>query len=1158
MGNRRRGVLSGAASLLVATVAVASPVQPPLEVDLRFGPAGLEWSLRAHRDLVVRDATWKSLPAALLPAPPPLAGLRLDAGGSRSGRVRLDAPPGAWVELRVEAASVSGATTVGAATRRPLAAAAPRTGLPVLRPRLDAPGTVRGRFLYEDRIVDAGGYTGRVRRLPLRHVTAELVAEATGEVLARTWLDADGRFELRATARSEPVSVRLRSWTRGHSEYALRVVAPPPGAVDPIASAVPHEIRTTPFALAAAGADLGTLVERDPDGYGAVQAFHILDLAIDAFDAVRSPEFAAGGAVPTRADSLGIFWGPALRIRSSAQARDVIEITSPASGDTDGWSDAVVLHEVGHFIAQRFLRESNPGGIHLLGDVEQDLRLSWAEGLATAFACWVREWRAAARRDADGAPVDADVARYVNVGLPPPDGVAGGLQFAWDIEAHRLGARELPRDGIGSETTLAGLLWDVVDGTASADAAPGDDDATELPIARAWAVLRAMRDLPAPRGVTFEDLWVAWQDRDPEPAALAPLLRDARIEFVPDAAEPDGMRAPALWAARPHATQGGVMISEIVLGALIAIEMTNRDAVPHDLGGWSLVAQANGSSGAPSLTTTLPAGTRIGPGGRLVVHRGGAGPVSARDVVVENWTTPWFPSFEGAVVLRDAGGRAVDFVRWNGRDGVRSAVPPPPGTAWAGDVRAATFGRALSRLETLPDRDSAADFVEAEPSLGAPNDTPAVHRTFFPAADADLLRWEVMRDGVYTVEVRRPRNGAQPRLELRLQDAMQPLAVVTGVEATRVPARVTVRLEAGRMVEIRTSHVGTRTRFGTYDVALFAESDPRLAVPPVGLHGEVALAGETGRLRLAWWNGAQYDALRVRADGGAWEALAGDARSWEIELARGVHRVELAGEAAGIAVAAPMLHVDVDAWLDEVTADFDAVPLDGWELHGDWRAAPAPGRAGDALTGGAGTAHRVRAVRLAPGSVLEFEHICLAATDRAARLEISNDWGATWQLVGRWSWNDAPPGGDWRDGNAGAGDWRRERIALDAWADRPAQLRFQIAAGDGEGWRVDALRIGAAPPVPFALRLHAPVPNPFNPSTRLRFELSAPAPLRLDVYDVRGRHRRTLAAATFAAGSFTVDWNGADDGGRALPSGVYFARLQAGDRSDTRKLVLLR
>lgn len=68
-------------------------------------------------------------------------------------------------------------------------------------------------------------------------------------------------------------------------------------------------------------------------------------------------------------------------------------------------------------------------------------------------------------------------------------------------------------------------------------------------------------------------------------------------------------------------------------------------------------------------------------------------------------------------------------------------------------------------------------------------------------------------------------------------------------------------------------------------------------------------------------------------------------------------------------------------------------------------------------------------------------------------------------------------------------------------------------------------------------------PNPFNPSTTLEFENAAEGELRLIIVDSAGRRQRELAAARFAAGQHSVVWDGRDDAGRPLPSGLYLAQL---------------
>jgi hypothetical protein len=88
--------------------------------------------------------------------------------------------------------------------------------------------------------------------------------------------------------------------------------------------------------------------------------------------------------------------------------------------------------------------------------------------------------------------------------------------------------------------------------------------------------------------------------------------------------------------------------------------------------------------------------------------------------------------------------------------------------------------------------------------------------------------------------------------------------------------------------------------------------------------------------------------------------------------------------------------------------------------------------------------------------------------------------------------------------------------------------------------------------------LHGAVPNPFNPSTDLRFTLPHEARVDLRVYDVSGRLVRVLADGQLPAGEHAVHWNGRDDGGRAAASGVYYVRLAADGETGIKPITLVR
>ncbi|MBN2070296.1 MAG: T9SS type A sorting domain-containing protein [Candidatus Krumholzibacteriota bacterium] len=83
-------------------------------------------------------------------------------------------------------------------------------------------------------------------------------------------------------------------------------------------------------------------------------------------------------------------------------------------------------------------------------------------------------------------------------------------------------------------------------------------------------------------------------------------------------------------------------------------------------------------------------------------------------------------------------------------------------------------------------------------------------------------------------------------------------------------------------------------------------------------------------------------------------------------------------------------------------------------------------------------------------------------------------------------------------------------------------------------------------------------PNPFNPVTNISFTLRRPSNISLKIFDLSGAHIVTLARGYFQAGTFTRRWNGMNDHGEKVSSGLYFYRLSTDGIDMTRKMVLLR
>ena len=96
----------------------------------------------------------------------------------------------------------------------------------------------------------------------------------------------------------------------------------------------------------------------------------------------------------------------------------------------------------------------------------------------------------------------------------------------------------------------------------------------------------------------------------------------------------------------------------------------------------------------------------------------------------------------------------------------------------------------------------------------------------------------------------------------------------------------------------------------------------------------------------------------------------------------------------------------------------------------------------------------------------------------------------------------------------------------------------------------------ASAPQAFALAQNAP--NPFNSNTVIRFALPQPSQVELAIYNLLGQPVAVLAQGPSAAGTFSVRWDGRDQAGQAVASGVYLYQLRADEYTQVRKLLLLR
>jgi hypothetical protein len=93
---------------------------------------------------------------------------------------------------------------------------------------------------------------------------------------------------------------------------------------------------------------------------------------------------------------------------------------------------------------------------------------------------------------------------------------------------------------------------------------------------------------------------------------------------------------------------------------------------------------------------------------------------------------------------------------------------------------------------------------------------------------------------------------------------------------------------------------------------------------------------------------------------------------------------------------------------------------------------------------------------------------------------------------------------------------------------------------------------------PKDFELHQSYPNPFNNQTLIKYDLLKPCQVTLTIYNILGQKMRTLVDGRQEAGTKILNWDGKDEKGRDLASGIYFCRLKAGEITETKRMVLLK
>ncbi len=143
-------------------------------------------------------------------------------------------------------------------------------------------------------------------------------------------------------------------------------------------------------------------------------------------------------------------------------------------------------------------------------------------------------------------------------------------------------------------------------------------------------------------------------------------------------------------------------------------------------------------------------------------------------------------------------------------------------------------------------------------------------------------------------------------------------------------------------------------------------------------------------------------------------------------------------------------------------------------------------------------------------------------------------------------------------------DWTEYTYDLAAYAEQQIYVGIQCVSNDAFIFFVDDVTItgptsnedGVAPV--YTTQLIGNYPNPFNPETNIRFSLKEAAKVSIEIYNVKGQLVRKLVNDVRDAGDHVAVWNGTDNNGRAVSSGVYYFKMNTGKYSSTKKMILMK
>lgn len=171
------------------------------------------------------------------------------------------------------------------------------------------------------------------------------------------------------------------------------------------------------------------------------------------------------------------------------------------------------------------------------------------------------------------------------------------------------------------------------------------------------------------------------------------------------------------------------------------------------------------------------------------------------------------------------------------------------------------------------------------------------------------------------------------------------------------------------------------------------------------------------------------------------------------------------------------------------------------------------------------------------------------------KLHISTNGGSNWQEI--WTAeNDGQPF-----------MWRQKTVDLSTYQNKQnLKLGWQYIGNDGDLVGLDGIKLLGFPTsveaidnqIPNEFELSNNYPNPFNPSTKFRYGLPEGRTVKITIYDINGSKVTELVNNYQGVGTYEVTWNGKNDSGNQVASGTYIYQVNAGNFSQTRKMLLLK